>query len=227
MRVRWLICRLPAHGLQQGRPPRCRRPPCCASRRALPSSVLHKPARLRVWSKALSEQGHQASSVVLPYNLVCYMEEKCLEALCCYCVELSYMRSIPAQQQCAGSPPSSTKHALHFCLTFVCELDLTTDVLLVPQNAALQKLCRSLRGTASSATAHHEDPAASAPETASSADTAEVAAAGGCNGTLPQGASAAPTAPAAAGGCAVKQGEAVGGGAALEAGLTVGNASAC
>ena len=97
---------------------------------------------------------------------------------------------------------------------------LTTDLLHVTQNAALQKLCRSLRGAGSSDTAQREDRVASAPEAASSAGTADGAAAGGSNGTLPQGTSATLPAPPAAGGCAMKQGEAVGRGAASEAGPT-------
>lgn len=95
-----------------------------------------------------------------------------------------------------------------------------THLLHAPQNAALQKLCRSLRGAASSDTAQREDRAALAPEAARSAGTVEGAAAGGINGLLTHGAITAPPAPAAAGGCAEKQGEGVGRGAASEAGPT-------
>lgn len=122
---------------------------------------------------------------------------------------------IKAQQQWAGSQTAGMAR-----VSAQPHLVSLTDLLHVTQNAALQKLCRSLRGAASSATAHREDPLASAPEKASSVSTAKGAAAGGSNGALPQGASAAPPAPAAAGGCAAKQGEAVGGGAAFETGPT-------
>ena len=82
-----------------------------------------------------------------------------------------------------------SRYGLHVSPASPCYL--MTRWLPVTQNAALQKLCRSLRGAASSATAQREDPAASAPETARSVGMAEGAAAGASsNGALPQGASA-------------------------------------